>query len=580
MPCSRRLREHPNPSLLPEIGTLMDLMNVPKLVRNADRFRHVITVLAKHGLADWLSTLSMPWFDKPARLETPDSLTTEQRIRVAMTELGTTFIKLGQVLSTRPDLVGKRLADELAMLRSETPADESAIAIALIESELKGSISTLYASFEPTAFASASIGQVHRATTHEGNNVVVKVQHTGIEEVIENDLEIMAVLAGIAQQQSERLKQYRPVETMREFQKTLRQELDFGRELHNMQRFRKTFADETGIRFAKPYPELSSRRVLTMERFEGTSISDKAGLDSSGVNLDEIAKRGANLFIKMIFRDGFYHADPHPGNLMVLKSHAASADDGSELADLGILDCGMVGRIDDLLRDDLELGLIAAVKHDATKITEAVARIGNVPSDYDQTLLKDSIQGLIDDYSTQSLEDFDLSGCLNDVVTIIQQSKIYLPAKVAMLIKVLIMLEGTAQQLSPRFSVAELIEPYGRKAYRNRFSVRRLISRLQTNIQDWEHLVTIFPKDTADILRNLKRGKFDVHLQHRRLEPVVNRLVMGILTAALFMGSASVLSNQVRPTIFGLSVPGLLGCGIALIMGIQITLAIRRSGTK
>ncbi len=240
----------------------------------------------------------------------------------------------------------------------------------------------------------------------------------------------------------------------------------------------------------------------------------------------------------------------------------------------------MVGRIDDALRDDLELGLIAAVKHDATKITEAVARIGNVPSDYDQTLLKDAIQGLIDDYSTQSLEDFDLSGCLNEVVAIIQQSKIYLPAKVAMLIKVLIMLEGTAQQLSPSFSVAELIEPYGRKAYRNRFSARRLISRLQTNIQDWEHLITIFPKDTADILRNLKRGKFDVHLQHRRLEPVVNRLVMGILTAALFMGSASLLSNQVPPTIFGLAIPGLLGCGIALIMGIQITLAIRRSGTK
>lgn len=557
----------------------MDLVSVPKLMRNADRFRHVITVLAKHGLADWLSTLSLPWFDTLSKPESTDSLTTEQRIRIAMTELGTTFIKLGQVLSTRPDLVGKRLADELAMLRSETPADESTIAIALIESELNGNIATLFSSFEPNAFASASIGQVHRATTHDGNNVVVKVQHTGIEEVIENDLEIMSVLAGIAQQQSERLKQYRPVETMREFQKTLRQELDFGRELHNMQRFRKTFVDEAGIRFAKPYPEFSSRRLLTMEQFEGTSISDKAGLDRSGLNLEEIAKRGANLFIKMIFRDGFYHADPHPGNLMVLTSRTIT-EAGGEFADLGILDCGMVGRIDDLLRDDLELGLIAAVKHDATKITDAVARIGNVPSDYDQTLLKDAIRGLIDDYSTQSLEEFDLSGCLNEVVTIIQQSKIYLPAKVAMLIKVLIMLEGTAQQLSPRFSVAELIEPYGRKAYRNRFSVRRLISRLQTNVQDWEHLLTIFPKDTADILRNLKRGKFDVHLQHRRLEPVVNRLVMGILTAAMFMGSASVLSNQVRPTIFGLSVPGLLGCCIALVMGFQIMLAIRRSGTK
>jgi ubiquinone biosynthesis protein len=149
-----------------------------------------------------------------------------------------------------------------------------------------------------------------------------------------------------------------------------------------------------------------------------------------------------------------------------------------------------------------------------------------------------------------------------------------------MLIKVLIMLEGTAQQLSPHFSVAELIEPYGKRAYRNRFSAKKLIGRLKANIEDWEHLIAIFPKDTADILRNLKRGKFDVHLQHRRLEPVVNRLVMGILTAALFMGSASLWSNQVRPTIFGLSVSGVLGCGIALMMGIRITLAIRRSGTK
>ena len=142
--------------------------------------------------------MGLPWFDKLTRPEAPDALTTEQRIRVAMTELGTTFIKLGQVLSTRPDLVGTSLADELAMLRSETPADESAIAIALIESELKGSISTLYASFEPTAFASASIGQVHHATTHEGNNVVVKVQHTGIEEVIENDLEMVCFLFALA----------------------------------------------------------------------------------------------------------------------------------------------------------------------------------------------------------------------------------------------------------------------------------------------------------------------------------------------------------------------------------------------
>ena len=555
----------------------MDMMGVPQLVRNADRFRHVIAVLAKHGLADWLSNMPTPWLDRMFRVKATETLTTEQRIRVAFTELGTTFIKLGQVLSTRPDLVGKKLADELAQLRADTPADDSAVAIALIESELGGKIAALYANFESSAFASASIGQVHRATTHEGVSVVVKVQHVGIEEIIVNDLEIMGVLAGIAEQ-SDKLKQYRPVQTMHEFQKTLMQELDFSREMHNMKRFRTTFAGETGIRFAEPYPKLSSRRVLTMERFEGISLSEKSELEHSGLDLDDLARRGANLFVEMIFRDGFYHADPHPGNLMVLNGRIAT--DGGEIAEIGVLDCGMVGRIDDGLREELELGLIAAVRHDAAKITEAVARIGNVPSAYDQTALREAIQDLIDDYSTQSLKDFDLGGCLNEVVRIIQESKIYLPAKVAMLIKVLVMLEGTAHQLSPHFSVAELIQPYGKKALRNRFSLKKMMSRLKANLEDWEHLMTILPRDTADILRNLKRGKFDVHLQHRRLEPIVNRLVMGILTAALFMGSASLCSNHVRPTLFGFSAPGFLGCGIAVIMGFQITFAIRRSGSK
>lgn len=554
----------------------MDLISVPQFVRNADRFRHVVTVLAKHGLADWLSTVPMPWLDRLFRTNATETLTTEQRIRVAMTELGTTFIKLGQVLSTRPDLVGKKLADELAQLRADTPADEPAVAIGLIESELGGMIDALFADFEANAFASASIGQVHRATTHDGHSVVVKVQHVGIEEVIVNDLEIMGVLAGIAEQQSERLKQYRPVQTMHEFQKTLMQELDFGRERRNMQRFRKTFANCVGIRFAEPYSSLSSRRVLTMERLDGISLSEKSKLEGSGLDLNDIARRGANIFIEMIFRDGFYHADPHPGNLMILNSRVAT--DGGEVAEIGVLDCGMVGRIDDDLRDDLELGLIAATRNDAAKVADAVARIGNVPSDYDQSALKEAIQDLLDEYSNQSLKEFDLSGCLNEVVRIIQESKIYLPAKVAMLIKVLVMLEGTAHQLSPRFSVPELIEPYATKARRNRFSPKKLLSRLKANAEDWEHLLTILPRDTADILRNLKRGKFDVHLQHRRLEPVVNRLVMGILIAALFIGSAALCSNHVRPTFFGFSVPGFFGCGIALIMGFRITLAIRRSG--
>lgn len=556
----------------------MDISEVPQLVRNADRFREVVAVLAKHGLADWLSHVPLSWLDRfrgNSSDEAGESLTTEQRVRVALTELGTTFIKLGQVLSTRPDLVGQTLADELAQLRANTPADEPDAVIAMIQSELGGDILDLFAEFETDAMASASIGQVHRATTHDGESVVVKVQHPGIERRIVNDLEIMAKLAEIAEEQSTRLRQYRPLKTTREFQKTLMQELDFGREMRNMETFRRNFEDSTDIRFAKPFPELSSRRVLTMERFEGISVSEKTQLESSCLNLDEIARRGANLFIEMIFRDGFYHADPHPGNLMVLADDEPTNENAT--VELGILDCGMVGRIDDTLRDDLELALIAAVGQDSAKITEVVARIGEVPGDFDEAELLCAIQELIDEYSHQSLDEFDLSGCLHQIVEIIREHRIYLPAKVAMLLKVLVMLEGTSQQLSPSFSLAEIIEPYGRKAMLRRFSPKKLYGRLKSNVDDWEHLMGILPKDAADILHNLKRGKFDVHLQHRRLEPIVNRLVLGILTAALFVGSASLCSNQVPPTIHGFSIPGFLGCGIAIFMGYGITRTIKRS---
>lgn len=554
----------------------MDLIDVPQIVRNADRFREVVAILAKHGLADWLSNVPIPWLDRFRGSDGDESLSSDARIRLAMTELGTTFVKLGQVLSTRPDLVGVSLAAELAQLRDHTPADPPEVVVALVESELGAPIDQLFAEFDPIAFASASIGQVHHAMTHDGQSVVVKVQHAGIEHRIVNDLEIMAKLADIAEQQSVRLRQYRPLKTMQEFERTLSKELDFARELKNMQRFRRNFANTPGIRFAEPIPLLSSRRVLTMERFDGVSVSDKAHLQATGLDLDEIARRGANLFVEMIFRDGFYHADPHPGNLMVLDASPNSTSS----ATLGILDCGMVGRIDDGLREDLESALIAAVGQDAKKITELVARTGEVPVDFDESAMQTAIAELIDEYGQQSLDDFDLSGCLHEIVAIIREHQVFLPSKVAMLLKVLVMLEGTAHQLSPTFNLAELIQPYGQKAMLHRLSPKYLYQRVKSHAQDWEHLIGILPQDAADILHNFKRGKFDVHLQHRRLEPIINRLVMGILTAALFVGAASLWSNAVSPTIYGCSVPGFLGCAVAFVMGYGIWRDIRRSSGR
>ena len=574
----------------------MEVSDIGQFVRNSARFREVVSVLAKYGFADWLKDTNAEWARsllKDAQVHKLGELSREARIRQAVTELGTTFIKLGQVLSTRPDLVGNELADELAELRTGTPPDPPDVVRATIEQELGGTVDELYDEFDEQALASASIGQVHKAKLREGTAVVVKVQHPGIEERIRNDLEILERLAGLAEKYSAQLRQYRPVETAADFSRTLLQELDFRREQRNLERFRRNFNDDSGVRFPEPYEKLSSQRVLTMDMFEGLNMSDGAALRSADLDLETLARQGANLFVEMIFRDAFYHADPHPGNLMVLAGERAtgqpenagadsqlqqSAESGSPSAVIGVLDCGMVGRLDEPLREEIERALLGVVQGDSETVVEIIMRRGATPDDLDPDGLRVDVEDFLDEYTQQSIDQFDLSGCLTGVVEIIRRHKIILPAKIGMLFKVLIMLEGTAQQLSPNFSLAELIEPYGRKSFQEKYSPQRLFKKLQSRYHDWDKLIEILPRDAADILHRLKKGSFDVHLNHRRLETTVNRLVMGILTAALFMGSTSLLSAKVPPLAWGISIPGAVGCAIAAWLGFRLIRAIKRMG--
>jgi ubiquinone biosynthesis protein len=273
------------------------------------------------------------------------------------------------------------------------------------------------------------------------------------------------------------------------------------------------------------------------------------------------------MFLDMIFRDGFYHADPHPGNLMVLPGDV-----------IGVLDCGMVGRIDDELREQIEDMLLAAVDQDAARLTEIVVRLGQVPGNFDDATLKSEMDEFLTDYRDQSIEEIELGEALTGIIAIIRKHHIVLPARVAMLFKVLVMLEGTSSQLSADFSLADLLRPYRDKAIQRRLSPARVWRRMQTAFRDWNYLLEILPGDLSDILGRIKRGSFDVHLEHRRLETSVNRLVLGIVTAALFVGSATLWSSGVAPTIHGYSVPGALGCIVAVLLGGRLLLAIHRSG--
>lgn len=548
----------------------MQLTALPQFKRNASRFKEIVVVFFKYGLVDWLDTYEPDFIKKLFKRNQTDELdgvAYEARVRMALTELGTTFIKLGQIMSTREDIVRPALAKELSLLQSSTPADPPDRVIATFTDEIGSVPELVFSSFNPLAMASASIGQIHEACLMDGQPVVVKIQHQGIEQTVINDLDILMLLAELAEKLDERLLLYQPQKTLSEFRRSLLRELDFQRERKNLERIAKNFSQNEALHIAKTYPEFSSRRVLTQERLYGYSIADRKRLEDEGVDTLEMAKQGAQIFTDMIFRDGFFHADPHPGNIWAL-------DDGK----IGLLDFGMTGRLDDHGREDLEELLLAAVNRDSGRMTDYVLRLGNPTREIDRNALRSDLSEFVDEYVGDSLKDFDLEGALDGLTQIIREHRIILPANISLLLKVLIMLEGTSRMLDRDFNLVEQLKPYLEKNIRRKYSPERLLQRLRRSLRDWERLLDVLPGQLTQIVQQLRDGDFDVNLKHRRLDSTVNRLVHGILTAALFVGSCQILDQRIPPLVAGISVFGAAGCLVALFLMFQLFRAIRKTG--
>ena len=546
----------------------MKISTIPQIYRHVNRWREIITILSKYGLAGWISRFDVAAVKgilKNREGEALAHLGRETRIRLAIEELGPTFIKLGQILSTRPDQIGMTLAEELQKLQTDVPADAAATIRSTIESELERPLDALFVDFDSAPLASASIGQVHRARLASGEDVAVKVQHAGIARRMEVDLDILAGLAQLAERIPE-LEPYRPVSMVAEFRRVVRRELDFDREARNLEQFTRNFRHNTHVRIPRCYPEFSTSRVLTMEWIDGDRFSDPSLRRDAQTDLAEVARHGAKMYLEMIFRHGFYHGDPHPGNLMLLA-------DGS----IGLLDFGMVGRLDERLREDIENVLMAIVAQDAQQLTSLVIRLGAVPAGLDEAALSVDLTEFVVHYANQPADAFDLGGALTEMVEIIQRYHIMLPSAMAMLIKVLVMLEGTGRLLAPHFSLMELIEPYQKQMWRRRMSPARQMKKMRRIYTEMEQLAEILPRRLRDILGQVESGKFDVHLDHRGLEPSVNRLVLGMLTSALFLGSTLLVAQNVWP-FHGASVPGVLGIGLSLVLGLRLLRAISKSG--
>lgn len=558
----------------------MKITSIPQLYRNLRRWQEIMFVLRRYGLADWFSQLKIDfvrdWFKDEDGVPL-SNYTRETRIRMALMDLGPTFIKLGQVLSMRPDLIGSALATELQQLQANVKSDPPAAIRQIIENEFGKPLEQIFAQFDDEPIASASIGQVHGARLHDGTAVVVKVQHADIRAKVREDLEVMAGLATLVERVPE-LALWKPRALVEQLSKSLMRELDFTREVRNLQYFETALRKNVTFRMPRPFVTWCTPRVITMERLEGCSVID---LDRDSTSIPAVAQQAlavriAELYMDMIFELGVYHADPHPGNVLVLSE-----------TQLGLIDFGMIGRIDERLRNHIEDMLLAIATHDAVLLTSIIKRVGNAPIQLDESALSVEVTEFISFYGAQPLSQFDLRGALNDLTDILHQHHISLPPQTALLIKMLITLEGTLHSLSPNFALLEVMQPFFRKMRLRRLSPKRAILRMRRIYVEMADLLETLPGQLGSLMQLLQEGKLDVHLAHRGLNPSVNRLVLGMLTSSLFLGSSLLLANKVPPVLFlqegpfgleRLSVLGLLGFVGSILVGLRLVRAIYKSG--
>jgi len=548
--------------------------------KNINRLREITTILIKYGfdyfvkqlgLANLISKGEKILKLKPSKIA---QLSLPVRVRLALEELGPTFIKLGQILSTRPDLIPSDYIEELQKLQDEVPPFAYEQVEKAIKRELGADVSEIFKLFEQIPFAAASLGQVHQAILKDGEKVVVKVQRPDIEKIIETDLDILFHLARLTEKHIPDSRLYDPVGIVEEFAKVIRLELDYGTEGRNAERFKKNFEGEEIIYTPKIYWEFSSKRILTMEFIEGIKINALEELDKAGYDRKKIAENGAKAFMKQILIDGFFHADPHPGNMLVMKGEI-----------IGFMDFGMMGRLDEETREKGVDLFIALMERNPDKIINEMLDLGIAPPEIDTRSLKIDIKEMIDQYYNKPLREIKLGELINQLVEISIRYQIKMPAEFALLGKALLTIEGIGLELDPDFNLAEIAKPYAKDIILERKSPQRLFIKFLNDLNELYNLIILIPRQLNKTLKKMEKGTFKLEFQHRGLENLIsaldkaaNRIAFSLILAAIIVGSSLIMQTDKGPHFMGFPVIGVLGFLIAAILGLGLVIIIIRSG--
>lgn len=519
------------------------------LVRQArylGRYRQIAQVLSRHGFGFLVEQVGLePVLSLPRRIvrRPPlDRLSLPVRLRLALTTLGPTFVKLGQVLSTRADLLPPEYIAELNKLQDTVPSFPAEVAIDTIEVELGRPLEELYREFCREPLAAASLGQVHAATLHDGTAVVVKVQRPDIQPVIAQDLAILADLAALAQERTPLGEQYDLIDLAWEFDNTLRAELDYRREGRNADRFRRHFAGSSLVHIPTIYWDHTSTRVLTSERLYGVKINDIAGLETAGLDRARVARHSTELILREIFKDGFFHADPHPGNFFVLPDEV-----------IGAVDFGQVVALDRSTTDNLLLLLAAMTRNDARSTLVALQALDVLPARDLTPGLERDMARFLDSVVDRSLEEISARELIDSLVTLVRRHRLRIPGPLAQLLKAIVMMEGIGMQLDPRLDIFAIARPYAVEALTRLSSPEAAARRGIAQIRELGEFAASLPRQVNTVLQRLADG--DLRVQTRELE--TRRVALALALASERLALALVLMAFV----LGL---GLLAVAVAL----------------
>lgn len=542
------------------------------------RYRQILSVLIKYGFEDLVYAmqidhyLAMGWqiFNKTTRFSDPD-LSRAARIRMVLEELGPTFVKMGQAVSTRSDLLPLDVLEELAKLQDRVTPFDGEQARNILEHELGADMAQIE-HFDPRPLAAGSIGQVHLATLKNGDRVAVKIRRPRIAQIVEVDVQIMHNMAGLMEKHLELGQIHQPTKIVEEFARTLDHELDYEIEAANLKRFARQFEDNPLVHVPRVYDGLSNHRVLVLEFVKGVKPTKREELEALKLDPREIAQRGAKLIIEQIFVHGFFHADPHPGNILVLPNHVVC-----------YLDFGMMGRLDRQSRERFADLFLAVVQADSAKAAEVLLKLTQSHKLVDRLALEREIDELIDQHLFRSLKDLEVGPLLRAILDLTVKYRLSIPAPYFLLLKAITQMEDLGGKLDPDFSFTDQAGPYIRRILVNRYHPRRLAGNLWETSQDLIYLAKEVPGEMRELLKQLKQGKAKMELEHLGLNPLMatlervsNRIASAIVLASLIIGSSLIVHAKVPPLWREIPVIGLAGYVVSAVMGFSMLRAIMR----